>query len=92
MCTPRNLKLLNLSTVARRCGWGCALSVLSALPFSSVDHDLLLCFVDIEGAVMILAPLHQGSQLLPVGCFCLITGLKNGYELKITVCQWKAEL
>jgi hypothetical protein len=40
--------------------------VLSLLP--PLVHDQLLCFVDIKEKVIFLAPLHQGSHLLLVGC------------------------
>jgi hypothetical protein len=40
--------------------------VLSLL--SPVVHDQLLGFVDVEGEVIFLAPLCQGTHLLPVGC------------------------
>ena len=32
-------------------------------------HDLLFCFI--EGEVIFLAPLCQGSHLLPVGCLVI---------------------
>ena len=54
----------------------------------SAHHDLLLCLAHIEGEVVILAPLCQVSDLLPIGCLivvddqayhhCVIGKLKNG--------------
>ena len=35
-------------------------------------HNKLLHFVDVEGEVIFLAPLRQGSHLLPVGCFIVV--------------------
>ena len=35
-------------------------------------HDQLLCFVDVEGEVIFLAPLSQGHHLLPVGCLVIV--------------------
>ena len=34
-------------------------------------HDQLHRFVDIEGEVVFLAPLHQGPNFLPVGCLVI---------------------
>ena len=41
-------------------------------PLSTEVHDQLLCFVDVEGEVIFLAPLRQGSHLLPVGCLVVV--------------------
>jgi hypothetical protein len=35
-------------------------------------HDQLLCFVDVEGEVIFLTPLHQGPHLIPVGCLVIL--------------------
>ena len=35
-------------------------------------HRQLLHFVDMEGKVIFLAPLHQGPHLLPEGCFVVV--------------------
>ena len=39
---------------------------------SPVVHDQLLCYVDVVGEVIFLAPLCQGSHLLPVGCLIVV--------------------
>ena len=61
-CTQRNLKLLTLSAAGSVAVDGGVLSLLS-----SVVHDQLLHFVDMEGEVIFLARLRQGPHLLPVG-------------------------
>lgn len=60
MCMLRKIKLFTLSSAQST--W---LGVCSLL-FSEV-HNLLLCFVDVEGEVIFLAPLYQGPHLLPEG-------------------------
>ena len=35
-------------------------------------YDQFLCFVDVEGEVIFLAPLCQGPHLLPVGCQVIV--------------------
>ena len=39
---------------------------------SPVVHGQLLHFVDVEGEVIFLAPLHQGPHLLTVGCLIVV--------------------
>ena len=39
---------------------------------STLAHDQVLCFVDVEGEVIFLAPLHQGPHLLPVDCLVVV--------------------
>ena len=35
-------------------------------------HNPLLCFVDVEGEVVYLAPPRQSAYLLPVGCLVIV--------------------
>ena len=42
------------------------------LPPSPEVHDQLHCFVDVEGEVIYLATLLQGSHLLPVRCLVVV--------------------
>ena len=52
---------------------------------SPVVHDQLLRFVDIDGEVIFLAPLHQGTHLLPVSC--LVSAGNQAYYCVLLLCQ-----
>ena len=38
-----------------------------------VVHDQLLCFADLKGEVVVLAPHYQVSDLLPIGCLIIVS-------------------